>query len=177
VELFDLTFEQEPGRKRESNVKFAPLGGNCCDDDFGISGGDAEMSYAIEKIEGIGPKNAEVLRGHGITRTHHLLEQGASRKGRKTVAEKTGIDEKKILKWANMCDLMRVRGVGEEYSELLEVAGVDTIKELRNRKPDNLRKSMVEANEKKKLVRQLPSLKQVESWVQQAKDLDPVMSY
>ncbi|RIA56415.1 DUF4332 domain-containing protein [Dichotomicrobium thermohalophilum] len=135
------------------------------------------MSYAIEKIEGIGAKNAEILRNHGITRTHHLLEKGASRKGRKEVAEKTGIDEKKILKWANMCDLMRIKGVGEEYSELLEVAGVDTVKELRNRKPDNLRKAMVDANEKKKLVRQLPSLKQVEGWVKQAKDIDPIMSY
>lgn len=135
------------------------------------------MSYPIQKIEGIGPKNAEVLRSHGITRTHHLLERGASRKGRKEVAEQTGIDEKKILQWANMCDLMRIKGVGEEYSELLEVAGVDTVKELRNRKPDNLHKAMIEANEKKKLVRQLPSAKQVESWVKQAKDLDPVMSY
>jgi len=135
------------------------------------------MSYAIEKIEGIGPKNAEVLRSNGITRTHHLLEQGATRKGRKSVAEKTGLDEKKILKWANMCDLMRIKGVGEEYSELLEAAGVDTVKELRNRKADNLRKAMLDVNEKKKLVRQLPSPKQVEGWVKQAKDLDPVMSY
>ncbi len=135
------------------------------------------MSYAIEKIEGIGPKNAEVLRSHGITRTHHLLEQGASRKGRKAVAEKTGLDEKKILKWANMCDLMRIKGVGEEYSELLEAAGVDTVKELRTRKPQNLRQAMVDVNEKKKLVRQLPSDKQVEGWVKQAKDLDPIMSY
>lgn len=135
------------------------------------------MSYPIEKIEGIGAKNAEVLRSNGITQTHHLLSQGASRKGRKDVAEKTGIDEKKILKWANMCDLMRIKGVGEEYSELLEAAGVDTVKELRNRKPDNLRKAMVEANEKRKMVRQLPSQKQVEGWVKQAKDLDPIMSY
>ncbi len=135
------------------------------------------MRYAIEKIEGIGPKNAEVLRSHGITRTHHLLEQGATRKGRKSVAEKTGLDEKKILKWANMCDLMRIKGVGEEYSELLEAAGVDTVKELRNRKADNLRKAMLDVNDKKKLVRQLPSPKQVEGWVKQAKDIDPVMSY
>lgn len=135
------------------------------------------MSYAIDKIEGIGPKQAEILRGHGITKTHHLLERGATRKGRKEVAKLTGVKEDKILKWANMCDLMRIKGVGEEYSELLEAAGVDTVKELRNRKAANLRKAMVAANESKKLVRQLPSEKQVERWVKQAKDLDPVMSY
>jgi predicted flap endonuclease-1-like 5' DNA nuclease len=135
------------------------------------------MSYAIDKIEGVGPKYAEVLRGHGITRTHHLLERGATRKGRKDVAKLTGLKEDQILKWANMCDLMRIKGVGEEYSELLEAAGVDTVKEMRTRKPANLHKAMVEANEKKKLVRQLPSPKQVERWVKHAKDLDPVMSY
>lgn len=135
------------------------------------------MSYAIDKIEGVGTKYAEVLRKNGISRTHHLLERGATRKGRKEVASATGLKETDILKWANMCDLMRIKGVGEEYSELLEAAGVDTIKELRTRKAANLHKAMVEANEKKELVRQLPSLKQVERWVKQAKDLDPVMSY
>jgi len=135
------------------------------------------MSYAIDKIEGVGAKYAETLRKNGITRTHHLLERGASRKGRKDVAKLTGLKEEQILKWANMCDLMRIKGVGEEYSELLEAAGVDTIKELRTRKPVNLHKAMVEANEKKKLVRQLPSPQQVERWIKQAKDLDPVMTY
>jgi len=135
------------------------------------------MSYAIDKIEGVGAKYAEILRSNGIRRTHHLLERGATRKGRKEVASLTGLKESDILKWANMCDLMRIKGVGEEYSELLEAAGVDTVKELRTRKPANLHKAMVEANEKKKLVRQLPSPQQVERWVKQAKDLDPVMSY
>lgn len=135
------------------------------------------MSYAIDKIEGVGAKYAEKLRSNGIRRTHQLLERGATRKGRKEVASLTGLKEADILKWANMCDLMRVKGVGEEYSELLEAAGVDTVKELRTRKPANLHKAMVEANEKKKLVRQLPSPKQVERWIKHAKSLDPVMSY
>ncbi len=135
------------------------------------------MSYPIETIEGVGPKYGEILRSHGITRTHHLLQRGATRKGRKEVAAVTGLREADILKWTNMCDLMRIKGVGEEYSELLEAAGVDTVKELRVRKPDNLHKAMVEANEKKKLVRQLPSARQVERWVEQAKGLDPVMTY
>jgi len=135
------------------------------------------MSYPIQKIEGIGPKNAEVLRSHGITRTHHLLERGASRKGRKEVAEQTGIEEKKILQWANMCDLMRIKGVGEEYSELLEVAGVDTVKELRNRNAKNLAQAMADANTKRRLVRLLPGESKVTSWVSQAKKLPPLMTY
>ncbi len=135
------------------------------------------MSYPISDIEGIGPKYAAKLKKVGITRTHHLLERGAAKKGRKALAEETGLDEKLILKWTNMADLMRVRGVGEEYSELLEAAGVDTVKELRNRKPENLHKKMVEVNGKKKLVRQLPGPKQVERWVAHAKELKPVMTY
>ncbi|GAB4225478.1 MAG: hypothetical protein Kow0032_01380 [Methyloligellaceae bacterium] len=93
------------------------------------------MSYPIEDIEGIGKRYAAKLRKLGIKRTHHLLDRAASKKGRKELAAESGLDEKLILKWANMADLMRIRGVGEEYSELLEAAGVDTVKELRNRKP------------------------------------------
>ena len=73
--------------------------------------------------------------------------------------------------------VMRVRGVGEEYSELLEAAGVDTVKELKKRKPDNLREAMVAANAKRKLVRQLPGVAQVEKWVAHAKELPAVMKY
>lgn len=133
--------------------------------------------YKIENIEGIGAKYGEILRKVGISRSHHLLERGASRKGRKELASATGLDESRILKWVNMCDLMRIRGVGEEFSELLEAAGVDTVKELAQRKAENLHKAMIEANEKRKMVRQLPSLKQCESWVAQAKTLTPVMTY
>lgn len=133
--------------------------------------------YKIEAIEGIGPKFSDTLRKAGISRSHHLLERAASRKGRKDLATSTGLDESQILKWTNMCDLMRVRGVGEEFSELLEAAGVDTVKELAQRKAENLHKAMVEANEKRKMVRQLPSLKQCESWVMQAKTLPPIMTY
>ncbi|MEM9287494.1 MAG: DUF4332 domain-containing protein [Sphingomonadales bacterium] len=135
------------------------------------------MSYSIIDIEGIGPALAEKLKGAGIRTTGALLEQACTPKGRKQVAADTGIDEKKILKFANMADLMRIKGVGEEYSELLEAAGVDTVKELRNRRPDNLAAKMAEVNAKKKLVRSLPSEKVVEGWVGQAKELDPVMKY
>ena len=135
------------------------------------------MSYPIEKIEGIGPVYGEKLKAVGITNTGTLLERTKDPKGRKDVAAESGIDGTLVLKWANMADLMRIKGVGEEYSELLEVAGVDTVKELRNRNPANLHKAMDEANDAKKLVRQMPSEKDVEDWVAQAKDLPPMMTY
>lgn len=135
------------------------------------------MTYKVEKIEGVGPKYAAKLAEVGVTRTGHLLEKGATRKGRKDLATASGIDETYILKWANMCDLMRIKGIGEEYSELLEAAGVDTVKELAKRRSDNLHKAMVEANTKRKMVRQLPTEAQVEAWVTQAKALPPVMTY
>lgn len=135
------------------------------------------MKYKIEKIEGIGPKFAEVLHKVGIKNTKQLLDHAAAKKGRKDLAEKTGLDEQKILKWANMCDLMRIKGVAEEFSELLEAAGVDTVKELAQRKPENLWKAIIDANTKRKLVRQTPGLPQVESWVSQAKALPPTMTY
>lgn len=135
------------------------------------------MGYPIEDIEGIGPKYSKMLKKVGVTRTNHLLDRGAKRKGRKDLAKEAGLDEKQILKWTNMADLMRVRGVGEEYSELLEAAGVDTVKELKKRKPENLREAMVKVNTKRKLVRQLPGVAQVEKWVAHAKELPAVMQY
>ena len=131
----------------------------------------------IEKIEGIGPKNAAALLKAGVKTTEGLLKAGATKKGRQELAAKTKLSESNILGWVNRADLMRVKGVGEEYSDLLEKAGVDTVKELRNRKPENLLKAMKEANDKKNLVRALPSLKQVEGWVAEAKQLDPVVKY
>ncbi len=135
------------------------------------------MSYKIETIEGVAKVYGEKLRAAGIKSTAQLLERGKSPKGRKEVAAATGITETLVLKWTNMCDLMRIKGVGEEYSELLEKAGVDTVKELKMRVPANLHKAMKDANDKAKLVRQLPGLKQVEGWVAQAKSLPPTMEY
>ena len=136
-----------------------------------------QMSYKIEAIEGIAKVYGAKLRDAGLKRTHHLLEMAATRKGRKELAEKSGIDESLLLKWTNMADLMRIKGVGEEYSELLEAAGVDTVKELKMRKPENLLKAMVDANAARKMVRQLPNLKRVEAWVTEAKELPAVVSY
>nr|WP_321457740.1 DUF4332 domain-containing protein [uncultured Cohaesibacter sp.] len=134
-------------------------------------------SYPIAKIEGIGPTYAEKLSAVGITNTKKYLEKAKDPAGRKALEEETGIDHARILKWANMADLMRIKGVGEEYSELLEVAGVDTVKELRNRNAANLTEAMKQANAEKKLVRQVPALSNVEKWVAQAKELPPMMSY
>jgi predicted flap endonuclease-1-like 5' DNA nuclease len=132
---------------------------------------------AIEKIEGIGPVYASKLLEVGVKTTDDLLNQGKSRKGREELVENTGISSLLILKWVNMADLMRIRGIGEEYSELLERAGVDTVKELRNRNPNNLFEAMAQANETLKLVRRLPTLSDVENWVREAKESEPLMTY
>lgn len=135
------------------------------------------MGYQIIDIEGIGPTFTKKLKAIGINRTDQLLERGATPKGRKDIAAQSSIDEKKILKWCNMADLMRIKGVAEEYSELLEAAGVDTVKELRNRKAENLTTALKEANAKKKLVRLVPGEKSVTKWVAEAKTLKPMMTY
>jgi predicted flap endonuclease-1-like 5' DNA nuclease len=135
------------------------------------------MSYPIATIEGIGPVYADKLKKAGIRTTAALLARAKDPKGRKEVAAAADIDDGLILKWANMADLMRIKGVGEEYSELLEAAGVDTVKELRTRNAANLTKAMVEANAKRKMVRLLPSLSAVTKWVEQAKTLPPMMTY
>lgn len=131
----------------------------------------------IVDIEGIGPAYSEKLKAADITTTEKLLERGGSKKGRKEIADATGIDEKKILRWVNMADLFRVSGVGEQYSDLLEAAGVDTVKELATRRPDNLHAKMVEVNDAKNLVRQTPGLAAVEKWVEYAKTLEPAVTH
>ena len=132
---------------------------------------------SIDTIEGIGVKNATKLRKAGMRTTEALLKRGATRKGRKDIAVQTGLGDGSILEWVNRADLMRVKGVGEEYSDLLEAAGVDTVKELRNRNVTNLMKKMVDINQKKKLVRRLPTEAMVERWVNHAKTLPPIVSY
>lgn len=134
---------------------------------------------SLTSIEGIGAKNAKALKAAGVRGTVSLLKAGCTKRGRKALAEASGVSEKLILEWCNRADLMRVRGVGEEYSDLLEHAGVDTVKELRNRKPANLHAKMLEvnANRRQSLVRRPPSLAEVESWVAHAKTLDAMMTY
>jgi len=131
----------------------------------------------VETIEGIGPVYAAKLKAVGIDYVSDLLQAGASRKGREDLVEKTAISSVLVLKWVNMADLMRISGIGEEYRELLEAAGVDTVKELRNRNPENLYQAMLEANQQRSMVRRVPHLSEVQSWVEQAKQLEPVMTY
>lgn len=128
-------------------------------------------------IEGIGPMFAEKLAAAGIKDTDALLEKGATPKDRKALEEASGIDGKKLLRWINMADLSRIKGVGEEYSDLLEAAGVDTVPELAQRKAENLHAKMVTINEEKNLVRQMPSLSMVTKWVEEAKTLDRKIHY
>ena len=131
----------------------------------------------IKKIEGIGEKYGTQLKMVGIGTVEALLERGASAKGREEVAEKSGISAHLILEWVNRADLFRVKGVGEEYSDLLEASGVDTVVELAQRKAENLFEKMVAVNQEKKLVRKLPTLAQVSSWVEQSKKLPRIVTH
>jgi len=128
-------------------------------------------------VEGIGPKYTEKLKAAGITTIKTLLDMGATPKGRKNIAEKSGISETLVLTWVNHVDLFRLKGVGEEYADLLERAGVDTVVELAQRKAENLYQKMVSVNEEKKLVRKLPTQAQVKDWIEQAKKLPRAISY
>ena len=135
------------------------------------------MIYKIVDVEGIGPVYAEKLVAVGIDNTEKLLEKCAKPAGRKALEEETGISGKLILTWTNHCDLMRIDGVGPQFSELLEAAGVDTVKELKHRKPENLQPKLEEVNAEKKLVRRVPALKEVEKMIAQAAELPAEMEY
>ncbi len=134
-------------------------------------------SYKIADIEGIGGANAKKLAGAKIKTVSSILKKGCTKKGRQDISKESGIDESLILKWVNMADLYRIKGIGSEYSELLEKTGVDTVKELRNRIADNLYAKIIELNKNKKMVRQLPGLKKVKYWIEAAKKLTPMVTY
>lgn len=134
------------------------------------------MASLIE-IEGIGGVYAQKLKEIGVATTEALLMQGATPQGRRELAEKADIGDNLILEWVNLADLFRIKGVGEEYSDLLEESGVDTVVELAQRNPENLFKKMTEANEEKNLVRRLPTQQQVKDWIAQAKELPRVVTY
>jgi len=132
---------------------------------------------SIDTIEGIETRDATRLRKARVRTTEALLKTSATRRGRRELAASTGIEERHILAWVNRADLMRVKGVGEEYSDLMEAAGVDTVKELRRRNPNNLLTAMVAVNNKKNLVRRLPTEAMVIRWVDHAKSLDSLVTY
>ena len=135
------------------------------------------MAKSIEDIEGIGPSIGAALRDAGISSVDQLLEMCCDKKGRAAVANKTQLSESRILKWVNMADLFRIKGIAGQYAELLEGAGVDTVKELRNRNAENLAATLVKVNTEKRLVRKTPSVKVVASWVEQAKVLPPKVTH
>lgn len=131
----------------------------------------------LTTIEGIGSKLADKLKEAGVGSVKALLQQGGSKAGRSRLADKTGIDAKRILRFVNHADLMRIKGVGGEYAEILEAAGVDSIPDLARRNPENLHQKLQEVNEEKSLVRSLASKKQVKGWVDQAKDMDKAVTH
>lgn len=137
------------------------------------------MAYGIEEIEGIGPAYGKKLKEAGITTTEKLLEVCASKKGRKEIADKTGISESLILTWTNHADLFRIKGVAGQFAELLEAAGVDTVKEFQHRKAENLHAKMLEVNEAggKKITGRVPSVTELQKMIDQAKELPPMMTY
>ena len=135
------------------------------------------MAYKIIDIEGIGEVYAEKLIAAGIATTANLLEKCATPSGRDKLAEETGISEKLILKWTNHADLMRIKGIAGQFAELLEAAGVDTVKEFRHRVAANLQPKMVAVNEEKHLVGRVPALSEVERMIAQAKELEPIITY
>jgi len=135
------------------------------------------MKYPVSEISGIGSDVADRLKAVGIRTTIGLLEAAKGPRERKRLAEKTGLDEKRILGWANAADRMRIKGVGGDYSSLLQAAGVDTVKELKYRNPAKLACAMAEANAKRKLARVLPSDRAVVRWIEQAKRIGFKITY
>lgn len=131
----------------------------------------------IEDVEGIGPVTGEKLRGAGVKDTDGLLENARTPKQRKELAEKAGLSEAQVLKFANMVDLYRVKGIGSEYAELLEVAGVDTVPALARRNAANLAATLAEVNGEKKLSGRVPNESEVSKWIEQAKELPRMLEY
>jgi predicted flap endonuclease-1-like 5' DNA nuclease len=135
------------------------------------------MSYKVVEIEGIGPTYAEKLEKIDIHTTSDLLAHGATKKGRMQIAAKTGIPESLILTWVNHADLFRIKGVAAQFSELLEAAGVDSVKEFATRNPENLHAKLVETNDQFGLSGRVPSVETIKDMIAQAKGLDPVISH
>ncbi len=131
----------------------------------------------LTEVEGIGPAYADKLREAGVATTDTLLERGCDRKGRQALAEATGISDSQILRWVNQVDLFRIDGVGEQYAELLEAAGVDSVPELAQRNAASLQAKLAEANAARNLVRQVPVESQVARWIEEAKALPRVVTH
>lgn len=136
-----------------------------------------EVNKLID-VEGIGPVYAEKLKSAGAETTKDLLKLAKTPKARKKLAMATGIGEALILKWANHADLMRIKGIGGEYAELLEKVGVDTVKELAKRNADNLNEAVEKFDlTMSPIVRRKPGKNDIHAWIRQAKRLKPTLTY
>ena len=135
------------------------------------------MSVSLKNIDGLGTEIVASLKAAGIRTTDKLLELAKTAKGRKALSEKTGIDEKRLLQFANMADRLRVKGLGTEYAELLRLVGVDTVRELKYRNPRNLAQEMRKVNDKRRLVQLVPTEKAVGRWIEHARRLPPKITY
>lgn len=135
------------------------------------------MSYKIEEIEGIGSTYAARLNEADIFTTEDLLREAATKHGRQSLADATGISEKLILKWANHADLFRIKGIAGQFAELLEASGVDTVKELRHRVAANLHAKLIEVNEARNLCNRVPAESEIQRMIDRAKELEPLITY
>ncbi|WP_420135369.1 DUF4332 domain-containing protein [Rhodopseudomonas sp.] len=135
------------------------------------------MTYPISQIDGISAAAAAKLKSVGIRTTEALLEAAKTTRGRKALAAKTGLNEQQLLEWANIADCMRIPGMGKAKAELLRAAGVNTLREFTHRNPARLAQNMKEANLQRKLVRALPSEKEVGQLIEQARKLPLKISY
>lgn len=135
------------------------------------------MPYAIADLQTLDPSAVSRLKDIGIRTTDKFLESARTPRGRRLLSEKIGCDERCVLRWANLVDRMRIKGIGEDYAGLLEAAGVDTVRELKYRNPQRLAQAMADVNKQRKLVRLLPSEKAVERWVEAARTLPLKISY
>jgi predicted flap endonuclease-1-like 5' DNA nuclease len=131
----------------------------------------------IEDVEGIGPAWAEKLIASGVRTTDDLLMAGASAGGRDRLEAATGISGKRILEWVNHVDLMRIRGVGSEYADLLEAAGVDSSAELARRNAKNLAETFQELDAGRNTVRNIPAEGVIQGWIDEAKTLDRAVTH
>lgn len=135
------------------------------------------MGYKILEVEGIGPSHAGKLESAGVRTTDDLLDRARTPTGRRNLAQQTKLSEKLVLRWANLADLMRINGIGPHYSELLEAAGVDTVKELKHRNAVNLTETLRAVNEREKLARTTPSEAAVRDWIETARSMDAIIDY
>lgn len=135
------------------------------------------MAYKVELISGMTEDVALALNMQGVKYSHHLLERVRTPSQRRLLAHELGVDEKVVLRWANHADLIRIHGIGPQYAEFFEAAGVDTVRELAHRVPENLVAKLEEVNAANPMTKRIPALKEVKRYVKEAQQLEPMLEY